>query len=46
MKPLAHPVLLAVLGFACLAAAAWMVAVPLGLAVAGLCLLVLEWRIS
>lgn len=34
---------LTVSGFGCLCAAAWMVAVPLGLAAAGVSLLLLEW---
>ena len=41
--PRMRTALLSVAGFALLSAAAWMVAVPLGLAAAGLSLLVLEW---
>lgn len=39
-------VLFVVAGFGCITAAAWMVAVPLGLFVAGLSLLVLEWAVK
>ena len=35
-----------VLGLACFVVAAWMVAIPLGLLVAGLSLFVLEWRLT
>lgn len=41
--PRLRTAVLAVAGFGCLCAAAWMVAVPLGLAAAGVSLLVLEW---
>jgi hypothetical protein len=41
--PRARTALLSVAGFALLSAAAWTVAVPLGLAAAGASLLVLEW---
>lgn len=42
----AIPVLLVVAGLALLSAAAWTVALPAGLAVAGVSAFVLEWRIS
>ena len=35
-----------VLGLACFVVAAWMVAIPLGLLVAGVSLFVLEWRLT
>ena len=35
-----------VLGLACFVVAAWTVAIPLGLLVAGLSLFVLEWRLT
>ena len=35
-----------VLGLACFVVAAWIVAIPLGLLVAGLSLFVLEWRLT
>lgn len=44
--PKARTAVLTVGGFGCLTAAAWTVAVPLGLAVAGVSLLVLEWLTS
>lgn len=46
IRKLAHPVALSVAGLAFLAAAAWVVALPLGLAATGLALLLLEWRIT
>lgn len=42
----AIPVLLVIVGLALLSAAAWTLAVPAGLAVAGLSAFVLEWRIT
>lgn len=42
----AVPVLLVIAGLALLSAAAWTLAVPAGLAVAGLSAFVLEWRIG
>ncbi|MGI5285159.1 hypothetical protein ACQEVF_17745 [Nonomuraea polychroma] len=42
----ALPVLLVIAGLALLSAAAWTLAVPAGLAVAGLSAFVLEWRIT
>jgi hypothetical protein len=35
-----------VLGLACFVVAAWIVAIPLGLLVAGVSLFVLEWRLT
>ena len=35
-----------VLGLACFVVAAWIVAIPLGLLIAGLSLFVLEWRLT
>jgi hypothetical protein len=35
-----------ILGLGCLVAAAWMVAVPLGLVAASLAFFVLEWRLT
>lgn len=42
----AMPVLLVIVGLALLSAAAWTIALPAGLAVAGLSAFVLEWRIT
>lgn len=42
----AVPVLLVIAGLALLSAAAWTLAVPAGLAVAGLSFFVVEWRIA
>ncbi|GAA1749491.1 hypothetical protein [Nonomuraea bangladeshensis] len=42
----AIPVLLVIAGLALLSAAAWLFAVPAGLAVAGVSCFVLEWRIT
>jgi len=38
--------ILGILGLSLLVAAAWCIALPLGLAVAGVALLVLEWRVG
>ena len=45
-KPPLHPVLLTITGVLCLSAAAWLVAVPFGLAVLGIGAFVMEWRIT
>ncbi|MGR6923099.1 hypothetical protein ACU635_53345 [[Actinomadura] parvosata] len=42
----AVPILLVIAGLALLSAAAWVIAAPAGLAVAGLSAFVLEWRIT
>lgn len=42
----AVPVLLVIAGLALLSAAAWTIALPAGLAVAGVSAFVLEWRIT
>ncbi|GAA2209330.1 hypothetical protein GCM10009850_047880 [Nonomuraea monospora] len=42
----AVPILLVIAGLALLSAAAWTIAAPAGLAVAGLSAFVLEWRIT
>lgn len=42
----AMPILLVIAGLALLSAAAWTIALPAGLAVAGLSAFVLEWRIT
>lgn len=46
IRKLAHPVALSVAGLGFLAAAAWIVAVPLGLAAVGVSLLLIEWRVT
>ncbi|SDU42451.1 hypothetical protein [Jiangella alkaliphila] len=46
IRKLAHPFVLSVAGLACLAAAAFTLAVPAGLAATGAALLLLEWRID
>jgi hypothetical protein len=46
IKKLTHPLALSVGGLGFLSAAAWSVALPLGLAAVGLSLLLLEWRID
>lgn len=46
IRKLAHPVLLSVAGLGLLTAAAWMFALPLGLAAAGISLLLIEFRLD
>lgn len=46
IRKLAHPAVLSAAGLAFLSAAAWLVAVPLGLAAVGASLLLLEWRVT
>ncbi len=46
IKKLAHPVLLSVAGLGCLAGAAFVVHLALGLAATGAALLLLEWRLD
>lgn len=41
-----QPVALSVLGLGCISAAAWAVALPLGLVAVGVSFLLLEWRIT
>lgn len=46
LKKLAHPALLSVAGLACLTAAAFVIHLALGLAIAGVSLVLIEWRID
>ena len=46
IKKLSNPALLTMAGLGFLAAAAWMVAMPLGLAATGVALLLIEWRVD
>ena len=46
MRRLTHPAVLSVAGLGLLAAAAWAVAPPLGLAALGVACLLLEWRLD
>lgn len=46
LRKLARPELLSVAGLGFLAAAAWTIALPLGLAAVGAGLLLIEWRLD
>lgn len=46
IKKLNRPEWLGVAGLGCLSAAAWTIAMPLGLAAIGVALLLLEWRLD
>lgn len=46
IRKLLRPELLSVAGLGFLAAAAWVIALPLGLAATGIGLLLIEWRLD